>query len=117
LTSYWPAFAHLGEQAVLQKEIYFNSDSDDDKVFGYQERHAEYRYKQSSIHGKLRSAVSGSLDAWHLSQFLSGPVEVKASFTRPHTINSLRISQIGTNNHITKHMAMFSKRLLKSMTV
>jgi hypothetical protein len=31
---YWPAFAHLGEQAVLNKEIYYNADSDDDKVFG-----------------------------------------------------------------------------------
>jgi hypothetical protein len=45
---YWPAFAHLGEQAVLNKEIYYNGDSDDDKVFGYQERHAEYRYKPSN---------------------------------------------------------------------
>jgi hypothetical protein len=40
---YWPAFAHLGEQAVLNKEIYYNGDADDDKVFGYwtchQERH------------------------------------------------------------------------------
>jgi phosphoketolase len=35
---YWPAFAHLGEQAVLNKEIYSNSDADDDKVFGYRER-------------------------------------------------------------------------------
>jgi hypothetical protein len=68
---YWPAFAHLGEQAVLNKEIYYNADADDDKVFGYQERHAEYRYKSSSIHGKLRTAASGSLDAWHLSQFFS----------------------------------------------
>jgi hypothetical protein len=56
---YWPAFAHLGEQAVLNKEIYYNGDSDDDKVFGFQERHAEYRYKPSSIHGKLRSSSSG----------------------------------------------------------
>lgn len=73
---YWPSLAHLGEQAVLNKEIYCQSDSvvDDDgnvvndKVFGYQERYAEYRYKNSLITGKLRSNDSQSLDVWHLSQ-------------------------------------------------
>jgi hypothetical protein len=79
---YWPAFAHLGEQAVLNKEIYYNGDSDDDKVFGYQERHAEYRYKPSSIHGKLRSSSSGSLDAWHLSQFFSSRPSLSLGFVQ-----------------------------------
>jgi hypothetical protein len=55
-----PNWALIISIAVLNKEIYYNADSDDDKVFGYQERHAEYRYKSSSIHGKLRSSVSGS---------------------------------------------------------
>jgi len=67
---YWPAFAHLGEQAVLNKEIYATDDtaSQDDEVFGYQERYAEYRYKPSTISGKLRSTASGTLDLWHLAQ-------------------------------------------------
>jgi NADH:ubiquinone oxidoreductase subunit len=43
-------------------------------------RHAEYRYKQSSIHGKLRSAVSGSLDAWHLSQFFTSRPTLGSGF-------------------------------------
>jgi hypothetical protein len=43
------------EALKIGQEIYYNGDADDDKVFGYQERHAEYRYKPSSIHGKLRS--------------------------------------------------------------
>ena len=74
---YWPEFAHLGEQAVLNKEIFAQGssvvDTDgttliDDKVFGYQERYAEYRYKPSKITGKLRSNASGTLQVWHLSQ-------------------------------------------------
>jgi hypothetical protein len=44
-------------------------------VFGYQERYAEYRYKPSTIVGKLRSNAGGSLDAWHLSQFFGAPVD------------------------------------------
>lgn len=72
---YWPALSHLGEQAVLQGEIYADGTANDDLVFGYQERFAEYRYKNSQITGKLRSSAAGSLDAWHLSQdFSSAPV-------------------------------------------
>ena len=65
---YWPALAHIGEQAVLNKEIYYNNDANDDLTFGYQERYAEYRYKPSAVTGKMRSNATGTLDAWHLSQ-------------------------------------------------
>nr|UXQ87951.1 MAG: major capsid protein [Microvirus sp.] len=76
---YWPALAHLGEQAVLNKEIYAqgsDNPEEDEAVFGYQERYAEYRYKPSAITGLMRSnALTGSLDAWHLSQdFATLPV-------------------------------------------
>ena len=66
---YWPAFAHLGEQAVLNQEIYAKeADELDDEVFGYQERFAEYRYKPSTITGKFRSEDDQTLDTWHLAQ-------------------------------------------------
>lgn len=65
---YWPALAHLGEQAVLNKEIFAQGTADDDLVFGYQERFAEYRYKPSLITGQFRSSFATSLDIWHLSQ-------------------------------------------------
>ena len=72
---YWPALAHIGEQAVLNKEIYAQGDSNDPLVFGYQERYAEYRYKPSVITGKFRSTYSSPLDIWHLAQkFTSLPV-------------------------------------------
>lgn len=66
---YWPTFAHLGEQAVLNQEIYAQGTDVDTEVFGYQERYAEYRYKNSMITGKMRSGLSDSLDVWHLSQY------------------------------------------------
>lgn len=72
---YWPVLAHLGEQAIMNKEIYAQGTSADDDVFGYQERYAEYRYFPSMITGKLRSTYAQSLDVWHLSQkFDSLPV-------------------------------------------
>ena len=68
---YWPSLAHLGEQTVLNQEINFRDDVNDEDVFGYQERWAEYRYKPSTITGKMRSPTGGfttSLDTWHLAQ-------------------------------------------------
>lgn len=65
---YWPALSHIGEQAVLNKEIFADATSADDLTFGYQERYAEYRYKNSMITGKMRSNDATSLDVWHLSQ-------------------------------------------------
>lgn len=75
---YWPALAHIGEQAIKNKEIYAQGSVDpvaDEAVFGYQERWAEYRYKPSQISGQFRSTYSSSLDTWHLAQeFTSLPV-------------------------------------------
>lgn len=77
---YWPSLAHIGEQAVLSKEIYADASASDEDVFGYQERYAEYRYKPSVITGKFRSNDAQTLDSWHYSQeFGSRPV-LDASF-------------------------------------
>lgn len=71
LDFYWPVLSHIGEQAVLNKEIYAQGTVVDDEVFGYQERFAEYRYKPSMITGLFRSNATGTLDAWHLAQDFS----------------------------------------------
>nr|QJB19079.1 MAG: major capsid protein [Microvirus sp.] len=77
---YWPALAHLGEQAVLNKEIYAQGTAADDAVFGYQERYAEYRYYPSQITGKFRSTYAQSLDVWHLSQEFASLPALNATF-------------------------------------
>ena len=72
---YWPALSHIGEQAVLNKEIFAQGTAADNNTFGYQERYAEYRYSPSLITGLFRSDATGTLDAWHLAQdFASLPV-------------------------------------------
>ncbi|AXH74680.1 MAG: major capsid protein [Microviridae sp.] len=65
---YWPALAHLGEQGVLNSELMVTGSATDSQVFGYQERYAEYRYKPSRVTGEFQSAVTTSLDVWHLAQ-------------------------------------------------
>lgn len=77
---YWPALAHIGEQAVLNKEIYTQGNSADEEVFGYQERFAEYRYKPSLITGEMRSSFAQSLDTWHLAQDFESLPALNATF-------------------------------------
>jgi hypothetical protein len=82
---FWPALAHLGEQGILNKEIYAQGTTADDSVFGYQEIYAEYRYKPSMLTGKMRSNVTGSLDSWHLAQDFSSLPSLNSSFIEENT--------------------------------
>lgn len=77
---YWPALSMIGEQTVLNKEIYTQGTSADDDAFGYQERFAEYRYKPSVITGLMRSNAAQSLDTWHLAQDFASLPALNAAF-------------------------------------
>lgn len=77
---YWPTFAFLGEQAVLNKEIYAQGNDTDNQVFGYQERYAEYRYAPSQVTGKFRSTYAQSLDSWHLAQKFENLPKLNSEF-------------------------------------
>ena len=93
---YFPAFANLGEQAVLSKEIYCTGDSTDDDVFGYQERWAEYRYHPSLITGRFRSTAASTLDSWHLAQKFSSRPLLNAAFINEDPPIS-RVSAVNTS--------------------
>lgn len=67
LDYYFPVFANIGEQPILNKEIYAQGNSTDDEVFGYQEAWADYRYKPSRVAAEMRSKAPTSLDVWHLA--------------------------------------------------
>lgn len=74
---YFPEFAQLGEQEVKVREIYFEpSSSNNDDVFGYQSRYAEYKFIPSTIHGNFRS----NLHFWHLSREFANPPSLNETF-------------------------------------
>jgi hypothetical protein len=77
---YWPSLAHLGEQAILNKEIYCDGSANDDLVFGYIPRYDEYRYKPSQVSGLFQNAATSSLEAWHLSQHFGSLPSLNQSF-------------------------------------
>lgn len=84
LDFYWPSFAHLGEQTIQNIEIYCQGNDEDKKVFGYQERYAEYRYKPSLITGQFRSTYKQPLDIWHLSQKFASLPTLSDEFIQDH---------------------------------
>jgi hypothetical protein len=81
---FWPKLAELGEQEVLNKEIFVGATGNDD-VFGYQERYAEYRYHPSEIRGQFRSNFSATLDVWHLAQDFSTRPSLNSTFIESNT--------------------------------
>ncbi len=82
---YIPALANLGEQSILNKEIFVSNDSNDDLVFGYQERWAEYRMKHSRVVGLFNPDVSGSLSHWHLAEDFSSLPSLNTTFVNDQT--------------------------------
>lgn len=82
---FWPKLQELGEQSVLNKEIYAQGTGADSNVFGYQERYAEYRYKPSEIHGEFRSTYSTPLDMWHMAEEFGSLPSLNSTFIQSST--------------------------------
>lgn len=120
---YMPVLANLGEQAVLNKEIYYADNpgtgaTQDEGVFGYQERWSEYRYGHSLHTGALRHNYTGTLNKWHLGQeFASLPTlgqtfieenppvsRVVAVTTEPEFVMDMLIDKT-----VTRVMPMYSE--------
>lgn len=117
---YWPVLANIGEQAVLNKEIYAQGTAEDDEVFGYQEAWGDYRYKPNRVTGEMRSQYAQSLDVWHLGDdytklpSLSSEwiVEDKTNVDRVLAVTSTNANQLFAdlyiNNQTTRPMPMYS---------
>lgn len=82
---FWPKLQELGEQTILNKEIFLQGTAADLDVFGYQERYSEYRYKPSQIHGEFRSDFATSLDKWHMAEDFGSLPALNATFILQNT--------------------------------
>ena len=112
---YWPSFAHLGEQSVLNQEIYCDGSGaggNDGGVFGYQERHAEYRYKPSLITGQFRSTYATPLDGWHLAQKFASLPTLNSTFIQdtPPLSRVLAVSATGSQFYFDSYIKLVCAR-------
>lgn len=88
---YWPTLANIGEQPILNKEIYAQGTEADDEVFGYQEAWADYRYKPSRVAGEMRSSAKNSLDVWHLADDYSSLPKLSDTWIQEDKTNLNRV--------------------------
>lgn len=117
---YWPVFANIGEQAVLNKEIYAQGTVKDNEVFGYQEAWSDYRYKPNRVTGEMRSAYQQSLDVWHLADDYNSLPSLSDSWIREDkntvdrvlavksTVSNQLFADIFVQNRATRPMPMYS---------
>lgn len=116
---YFPVFANIGEQAILNKEIYAQGNTEDNEAFGYQEPWAEYRYVPNRVSGAMRSNYAQTLDSWHLADdYDSLPIlgnewiqETKANIDRTLAVQSSNEDQFFGDfyfiNKATRPMPMY----------
>lgn len=95
---YWPVFANIGEQAILNKEIYAQGNTSDDEVFGYQEAWADYRYKPSRVAGEMRSSAAQSLDVWHLADDYTALPSLSAGWIQENKTTVDRVLAVSEQN-------------------
>ena len=89
---FWPSFANIGEQPILNKEVYADqSDSQDEEVFGYTPRYAEYKYIPSTVHGAFRS----TLDMWHMGRIFGSRPNLNANFVECQEDEVDRVFAVG----------------------
>jgi len=115
---YVPDLAHLGEQAVLNREIYYSGGGDTEAVFGYQERWAEYRYFPSYVSAHFRSNATLSLQTWHFATDFDSTPQLNADFIRdtPDVFRALAI-QTTLQNEVILVDSYFSLRHARPMPV
>lgn len=117
---YWPVLANIGEQAVLNQEIYAQGNAQDTEVFGYQEAWADYRYKPSRVTGEMRSSYAESLDVWHLADdyeelptlsddwIREDPANVNRVLSVQSSVSNQLFADIYIQNRTTRPMPMYS---------
>lgn len=112
---YWPALAHLGEQAIMRTEIYALGEATDQTVFGYQERWSEYKYKPSRISGEFRSTGTTPIDMWHLAQKFTAAPTLNSSFMAeaPPVTRVLQVATGGGHEFLLD--TMFEVRKVRPM--
>lgn len=95
---YDPMLANLGEQAVLNQEIYAQGKPQDEEVFGYQEAWADYRYRTNMVTSEMRSTYAQTLDAWHYADKYGTLPTLSSSWIKEGTENIDRTLAVQSSN-------------------
>lgn len=104
---YDPMLANLGEQPVLNQEIYAQGNEKDTEVFGYQEAWADYRYRTNMVTSEMRSTYAQSLDAWHYADHYTSLPTLSNDWIKEGTENIARTLAVEDTNHSYQFICNF----------
>jgi len=92
---YWPEFAHIGEQPVMNAEIAHTGDANyNSGIFGYVPRYSEYKFISNTVHGDFKN----TLDFWHLARKFGSPPNLNEDFITMDDNEIKRIFAVGSND-------------------
>ncbi len=94
----YPEFQGIGDQALLQKELYYTNTGADEDVFGYSPRYEECRIGINKLSGEFRPDNALSLDVWHVAQDWVGPPSLSPAWIES-SVPMGRVLQSTINNH------------------
>lgn len=104
---YDPMLANLGEQPVLNQEIYAQGSEIDEEVFGYQEAWADYRYRTNMVTSEMRSTYAQSLDAWHYADHYTSLPTLSNDWIKEGSENIARTLAVEDTNHSYQFICNF----------
>ena len=104
---YDPMLANLGEQPVLNQEIYAQGNTKDEEVFGYQEAWADYRYRTNMVTSEMRSTYAQSLDAWHYADHYTSLPTLSSDWIKEGSENIARTLAVEDTNHSYQFICNF----------
>lgn len=104
---YDPMLANLGEQPVLNQEIYAQGNAKDQEVFGYQEAWADYRYHTNMVTSEMRSTYEQSLDAWHYADHYTDLPTLSSEWIKEGSENIARTLAVEDNKHSYQFICNF----------
>lgn len=104
---YDPMLANLGEQPVLNQEIYAQGKEQDKEVFGYQEAWADYRYRTNMVTSEMRSTYAQSLDAWHYADHYTSLPTLSSDWIKEGNENIARTLAVEDTNHTHQFICNF----------
>lgn len=108
---FWPEFAHLGEQEVKNCELFYGDDNQNNEVFGYQSRYAEYKFAPDEVHGNFRN----NLSYWHLARQFGNRPNLNGEFVKAQSIDRIFPVQDNTDKFLLQ--LYFKQNMLRPMPV
>lgn len=112
---FFPQFEGLGEQAILNKEIFVSADTDDDEVFGYIPRYSEYKYQPNRVAGLFKT----TLKFWHWGRIFSDLPVLNQNFLDCIPRDDIYAVTDGTQNKLYCHVQnrIIASRPMRKYTI